>query len=97
MKTKAVISFALTASFVFTYANCWFCHDMALLLFLDHLEKMIQGHFSCVMRNLIHVYNVHVHVENKNADQLYRTSAADPHLLFQLHIFIFYPSTVIAI
>ena len=35
-KTKALISFAATAKliciFVFSYANCWFSHDMAQML-----------------------------------------------------------------
>ena len=38
MKTKALISFAVTAklicAFVFAYANCWFSHARAILILL---------------------------------------------------------------
>ena len=40
-KTKALISFAVAAKlicvFVFTYANCWFSHEVALLPFVEHV------------------------------------------------------------
>ena len=36
-KTKALISFTVTAklicTFVFTYANCWFPHDVDVLFY----------------------------------------------------------------
>ena len=40
-KTKALISFAVTAKlicvFVFAYANCWFSHDAAQMIYMDIL------------------------------------------------------------
>ena len=46
MKTKALISFAVTAKlicvFVFAYADCWFFHVAAQLL---HRSPILQNHW----------------------------------------------------
>ena len=44
-KTKALISFAVTAklicAFVFAYAKCWFSHDAVLLIFLRYSNVLL--------------------------------------------------------
>ena len=46
MKTKALISFAVTAKlicvFVFLYAKCWFSHDAAHIVTIDLLFRQCQ-------------------------------------------------------
>ena len=51
-KTKALISFAVTAKlicvFVFAYAKCWFSHDAAQIYFSSsYLNLRVCGSFSC--------------------------------------------------
>ena len=66
-KTKALISFAVTAKliciFVFTYAKCWFSHNAT------------QCHMSGVMRKPAFCI-----CENKGTEQLYSNCAADQRL-----------------
>ena len=43
VKTKALISFAVTAKlicvFVFAYAGCWFFHEAAQMMILSNLSS----------------------------------------------------------
>ena len=50
-KTKALISFAVTAklicAFVFAYADCWFSHEVAQLM------NAVQPHYNMSQNNAV--------------------------------------------
>ena len=52
-KTKALISFAVTAKlicvFVFAYADCWFSHEAAHILFVAVLYQIPQSHKGAII------------------------------------------------
>ena len=59
-KTKALISFAATVKlicvFVFAYADCWFSHDPAHIIFF---HKFIMVHLLSSFVEKKHDYNIH--------------------------------------
>ena len=62
VKTKALISFAVTAklicAFVFAYADCWFSHGAAQITMLPHQVSSI----NCKRRCTRLTSGKHVHV-----------------------------------
>ena len=46
-KTRALTSYAVTVqlicAYVFAYAKCRFCHDLAHIVFLDHMLHVLSG------------------------------------------------------
>ena len=57
MKTKALISFAVTAKlicvFVFAYAGCWFSHEAALFLLQKIVESLDESHTPLALTSSI--------------------------------------------
>ena len=57
-KTKALISFAVTAKlicvFVFPYAKCWFSHEAAHILFVQKIMKNAEWFAQTIIHSAYH-------------------------------------------
>ena len=56
-KTKALISFAVTAklicAFVFAHANCWFSHDVAHILIALYLQGCVSSLLDLLLDGMV--------------------------------------------
>ena len=70
MKTKALISFAVTAklicAFVFAYADCWFSHEAAHLMTLNFISVLsfIMKTCSCNMQGFFSLAKIEDFIGN---------------------------------